>query len=94
MKHLGTKWAHQPIYKIYIYINTWSTTHGSSRAPLPSPPLGGGDPPPPTPPLGSGGPPPVGPSCPGDSHPVIARIQDEGILEQCMGVPPSWWAIV
>jgi hypothetical protein len=21
-------------------------------------------------------------------------IQDEGILEQCVGVPPPWWAMV
>jgi hypothetical protein len=23
-----------------------------------------------------------------------SRIQDEGILEQCVGVPPPWWAVV
>jgi hypothetical protein len=74
MKHLGTKWAHQPIYQKYICINTWSTTHGASRAPLPAPPSGDGGLPPPVPPLGSGGPPPTGPSYPSGSRPVIARI--------------------
>jgi hypothetical protein len=51
MQHLGTKWAHQPIYK-KIYIHTkmpQSTTHGASRAPPPAPPSGGGGPPPPAP---------------------------------------------
>jgi hypothetical protein len=70
IQHLGTKWAHQPIYQyIYIHQMPQSTTHGASRAPPPAPPLGGGGPPPPA--LGGGGPPPVGPSYPDDSHPVV-----------------------
>ena len=23
-----------------------------------------------------------------------SRIQDEGILEQCVGIPPPWWVVV
>jgi hypothetical protein len=36
-----------------------------------------------------------GPTCTGDSvEGAQIRIQDEGFLEQCIGVPPPWRGIV
>jgi hypothetical protein len=90
IQHLGTKWAHQPIYikYIYIYIHQMpqSTTHGASSAPPPTPPSGGGGPSPPAP--GGGGPPPASPSCPGRQSSGHQRS-----IHCCSPYygPPWWW---